>query len=89
MLMDEVLQGFALPEKDRILTKGNHPLKDYFELRQITQTKLAKYFGTNKPYMSEMFRGIRFMPPDIEKKLYDLKAKIDRWEIKSGKRFNS
>ncbi|MEW6658783.1 MAG: hypothetical protein AB1424_08990 [Thermodesulfobacteriota bacterium] len=87
--MDPELRELATPRKTHKFMPEDHPLRIFFISRQVLQIKLAKQCGVCVPYFSEMLRGIRFMPPDVEEKLYMIKAKIDKWESDNGRVFGA
>lgn len=87
--MDPDLKELSIPRKSNKFTKGEHPLRSFFLSRQVSQGHLAKVIGICDPHFSEMIRGIRFLPKDVEEKLYQLKNKILDWEKREGRPFNS
>lgn len=88
MAMDPELEGLTNPHKDS-RSMGEHHLKGFFIIRRISQRKLAKIVGEPEPSLSLMFNGVMYLPVEVEQKLNDLKDKIEAYEKKTGKLFNS
>jgi predicted XRE-type DNA-binding protein len=71
------------------LKKKPHFLKNYFRDRGISQVRLAKLLGIHQPMLSNMLNNSDLMDCQVERKLLELKNKIDRYEEIKGKRFGT
>jgi hypothetical protein len=86
--MDKELAEFLVPRGYYRFSPGDHKYRGFFLARLVCQRKLAIYCDIDAPAMSQMLRGLRYMPKDIEEKLGVLKSKIEDYEKRTGKTFN-
>lgn len=71
------------------VARREHPLRQFFLDRQVTQKQIAKHTGLSEPLISQAMRGRINLEDHEEALLSALKAKLDAWEQKNGRLWNT
>jgi hypothetical protein len=87
--MNDLEKRFATTPKQEKLTYQPHRLKQFFEIRRISNTKIAEELNVHKVQIGYWLTGQRVPPKKWEAELDLLEQRFLDWEAEHGYMFNS